>query len=89
VLDGGVRDPVFASPAVQAEEAEVPDEVNVTSSGRTPSDSATAARALSSSSRADRPARCSRRGSAYPWSSAASSASRAAGCSGSDDAASR
>ena len=36
-----------------------------------------------------RPGPWSRRGSAYPWSSAASRTSRAAGCSGSDEAASR
>ncbi len=69
--------------------ASVPDPVNETSSRRTPSASATASRALSRIRRALRAGLCSRRGSAYPWSSAASSASRAAGCSGSDDAASR
>ncbi len=66
--------------------ASVPDEVNDTSSRRTPSASATASRALSRISRALRAGVCSRRGSAYPWSSAASIASRAAGCSGSEDA---
>ena len=67
----------------------LPEGVKVTSSRRTPRASATTSRALSSSSRADRAGRCRRRGSAYPWSSAASSTSRAAGCSGSEDAVSR
>ena len=67
----------------------VPLGVKVTSSGRTPSACAVASRALSSRSRASRPARCSRRGSAYPRSRAASSTSRAAGWSGSAEALSR
>jgi len=67
----------------------VPVGVKVTSSGRTPRASAVASRALSSRRRAVRPARCSRRGSAYPWSRAARSTSRAAGWSGTADALSR
>ena len=69
--------------------ASVPEEVNDTSSRRTPRASATASRALSRISRASRAGPCSRRGSAYPRSSAASIACRAAGCSGSEDAVSR
>ena len=78
--------PGRASPSRPRCTASVPDEVNDTSSRRTPSASATASRALSRISRALRAGVCSRRGSAYPWSSAASIASRAAGCSGSEDA---
>ena len=92
VLDRGVRDrrtPGRARPSSPRCTASVPDEVNDTSSRRTPSASATASRALSRISRALRAGPCRRRGSAYPWSSAASSASRAAGCSGSEDAVSR
>ena len=52
--------------------AAVPEEVKVTSSGRTPRQDAVTSRALSSRSRALRPGPCSRSGSAYPFSRAAS-----------------
>ena len=95
VLDGRVQDRrpdrlrAARSPSRPRCTASVPLEVKVTSSGRTPKHSATTSRALSSSSRAVRAGPCSRRGSAYPWSSAASRTSRASGCSGSDEALSR
>ena len=69
--------------------AAVPEEVKLTSSGRAPSRVATTSRALSSSSRASRPAPCSRSGSAQPRSRALSRVSRAAGCRASVDTASR
>ena len=84
-----VRRRPSSSPRTPRCTACVPDPVKLTSSGRAPSSEATTSRALSSSSRASRPAPCSRSGSAKPRSRAASRASRAAGCSGSVDTASR
>ena len=69
--------------------AAVPEVVRYSSSGRTPTASASTARALSSSSRAVRPSWCNRTGSAHPESTADSNISRAAGCNDSADAASR
>ena len=84
------RSPWRARPASRPStprwQACVPLGVKVTSSGRTPRQSATTARALSSISRASRAGPCRRRGSAYPRSRACSSTSRAAGCSGVPDA---
>src|SRR5439155_8782140 len=76
-------------PCTAACTASVPLAQNSTSSARTPNSSATAARAASSSWRARRPCVYSLPGSAQPSSCAASSACRAAGCSGAPAAASK
>ena len=80
-----------ASPATARCTACVPEAVKDTSSGRHPSRVAIDSRAWSSCRRTRRPAPYRRAGSAQPWSSVPSVAStfRAAGCSGSLDAASR
>lgn len=62
------------APAIPACTAVVPDEVKTSSSGRQPTASAAASRAASRSSRARRPSRYRRAGSAQPSSSAASRA---------------